>query len=326
MNDIKTKMTTIKINWTKNEISDVYNTPLLELIYNAATIHRQHHKAKNIKPSTLISFKTGACQEDCSYCSQSTHYKTFVDKPERMSIDEVVASATQVKNNGVNRVCLSASWRKIPENSEFDDLITMIQKVKSLEMEVCCTLGMLTQQQAERLAQVGISSYNHNIDTSENYYEKIITTRTYKDRLRTIEILINAGIPVCSGGIIGLGESVEDRISMIHTLATLKKHPSTVPINSLIPIEGTPLEKNKSVSVWEIIRMIATVRITMPATMIELAAGRKNISDEGQSLCFMAGVNSIFVGTKLLTTPNPEVNDDTELMKILGLNLTEKLN
>ena len=302
-----------------DEVRKVYHTPLLELAFQAAAIHREFHNSAKIKLSQLISIKTGSCVEDCMYCAQSSRYKTHVQPNGMLTIDEVLTEARHAKEKGLERVCLSASWRDVPEGKEFDDLLFMIEGVKKEGLSVCCTTGMINAEQAEKLHNAGITAYNHNLDTSDNYYQSIITTRSYKERLKTIEILIDNGVQHCTGGIIGMGESEDDRISLIHQLATLKKHPYTVPINMLVPIKGTPLENKPAITSWEMIRMISTVRIFMPSSMICLAAGRLQLTDEAHALCFLAGANSIFVGTKLLTTPNPEMEYDQELLKKLGL-------
>ncbi|MFH0867507.1 MAG: biotin synthase BioB [Bacteroidota bacterium] len=309
----------IRNDWTYNEIKKLYHQPLLELVYKAAMVNREYHDPLKMKISMLISVKTGACAEDCSYCAQSSRYKTHVSSQKTLSVDEVMKEAADAKSKGVERVCLSASWREIPEGKAFDDLLKMIAGVKEMGLSVCCTTGMLNKNQSAQLAEAGITAYNHNLDTSDEYYPNIISTRSYQERLDTINCLIDAKVQHCTGGIIGMGESENDRISMIHKLATLRKHPYTVPLNMLVPIEGTPLEKQKPVEVFEMLRMIATVRNVMPESKICLAAGRKQMSDEGQALCFMAGANSIFVGTKLLTTPNPEMESDLNLLNKLGL-------
>lgn len=314
-------MQQIRTDWTKEQISEIYHSPLPELIYRAASVHRAYHDSSKIKISQLISIKTGGCAEDCSYCAQSARYVTEVEAHKTLSLSEVLTEASNAKASGVQRVCLSASWRNIPEGKQFDDVLLMIEKIKEMDMEVCCTLGMVNESQAETLAKAGISTYNHNVDTSGEFYPNIITTRTFDERIATINRLIDAGVKHCTGGILGLGESEDDRISMIRRLATLRRHPYTVPLNSLVAIPGTPLGEKKQVSVFEMARMIATVRIVMPATMIELAAGRKQMTDEGQALCFIAGANCIFVGTKLLTTPNPEMDKDMDLLKTLGLDV-----
>jgi biotin synthase len=312
-------MQEIRNDWTKQQVSEIFHLPLLELVYIASVMHRKYHDASKIKISQLISIKTGACIEDCAYCAQSSRYKTSVQPHRTLSLTEVLKEAANSKSAGVERVCLSASWRDVPDGKQFDELLEMIAKVQQMGLSVCCTTGMVNKEQAEMLASAGIIAYNHNLDTSDEFYSQIITTRSYEDRLNTIEKLIDSGVQHCTGGIIGLGESEEDRISMIQKLASLKKHPYTVPLNTLVPIPGTPLADKPLLQSWEMIRMIATVRMVMPKSMICLAAGRKQMTAEGQALCFLAGANSIFVGTKLLTTPNPEIDDDMELIERLGL-------
>jgi len=312
-------MQEIRNDWTKQQVSEIFHLPLLELVYKASVMHRKYHDASKIKISQLISIKTGACVEDCAYCAQSSRYKTSVQPHRTLSLKEVLEEAANSKSRGVERVCLSASWRDVPDGKQFDELLKMIAEVQKMGLSVCCTTGMVNKEQAGKLAVAGITAYNHNLDTSDEFYSQIITTRSYEDRLNTIEKLIDSGVQHCTGGIIGLGESEEDRISMIQKLATLKKHPYTVPLNTLVPIPGTPLADKPLLQSWEMIRMIATVRMVMPQSMICLAAGRKQMTAEGQALCFLAGANSIFVGTKLLTTPNPEIDDDMELLGKLGL-------
>lgn len=311
-------MNEIKNNWTLEEVRRIYHTPLLDLVHQAASIHREHHNAQAVKLSTLISIKTGGCVEDCAYCAQSSRYQTHVQKPHFLSKDETIKLAQEALDKGIPRVCLSASWKKIPM-THFTELIDTIDTIKKMGLAVCLTMGSVSTEQAKQLAKVGVTAYNHNIDTSKEHYQNIITTRTFDDRINTINTLIDAGLNHCSGGIIGLGETEDDRISMLHTLATLKKQPYSVPLNTLIPIKGTPLEHNTLVTSWDIIRMIATTRILMPKTHIELAAGRVQLTDEAQALCFMAGANSIFAGDKLLTTDNPAANKDKELLDELGL-------
>jgi biotin synthase len=306
-------------NWTKAEILDVYNKPLLELVYEAATVHRQFHKAGEVQISSLLSIKTGGCSEDCAYCPQAARYHTDIKVHKLMSIDEVNTASERAKNAGASRMCLGAAWREVRDNKDFDKVLEMVKTINSKEMEVCCTLGMLTEEQAKKLADAGLYAYNHNIDTSEEFYGDVITTRTYEDRLNTIKNVRKAGMTVCSGGIIGMGESVEDRIGMLFTLTNLTPQPESVPINGLVPVEGTPLEKQEIVSVWDMVRMIATTRIVMPHTSVRLSAGRLSMSMEAQALCFMAGASSIFAGDKLLTTPNPAFNEDMEMFNILGL-------
>ncbi len=310
----------IRNNWTIEEVSKIYNTPLLELVAEASNVHKQYQPKNGIFLNTLISVKTGGCSEDCAYCAQSVHNKTTMNDLSFMNIEQVKENALEAKNNGVKRVCLSTSGRELDEK-DFNIILTMIKEVQQLDMKVCCTLGLLDEEKALKLKEAGISAYNHNLDTSENFYSNIITTREYSDRIKTLNILQKTGIPYCSGGIIGLGEKTKDRVSMLHTLATMGKHPYNFPINRLVPIEGTPLEKNEIISVYEVIRTIATARILMPKTIIALAAGRISISEEGQALCFLAGANSIFAGSKLLTTPNNSINSDNDMLQTFGLNI-----
>ena len=309
----------IRHDWTEKEILNIYNMPLLELVYRAATVHRFFHDASEVQVSSLLSIKTGACPEDCAYCPQSAHYKTDIKAYPLMEVMQVVKVAKRAKEAGATRFCMGAAWREVKDGKEFDKVVEMVRDVNHLGMEVCCTLGMLTEEQAKRLKEAGLYAYNHNVDTSPEFYKKIITTRAYGDRIKTIDNVRTAGITVCSGGIIGMGESIKDRIGMLLTLSSLNPHPESVPINALIPVKGTPLGNNKPVSVWEIVRMVATTRIVMPKSMVRLSAGRVNISKEGQALCFLAGANSIFLGDKLLTQSNPEVNEDLEMFKALGL-------
>ncbi|MEO6884111.1 MAG: biotin synthase BioB [Bacteroidia bacterium] len=312
-------MNEIKSSWSSNEILEVYNTPLMELIYRAASVHRQYNNAEEVQISSLISIKTGGCPEDCSYCPQAARYHTDVKVHKLLSVSEVTAAADKAKAGGASRLCMGAAWREVRDNKDFDNVIEMVKAVNAKGMEVCCTLGMLTENQAKRLADAGLYAYNHNLDTSEENYEKIITTRTYEDRLNTIQNVRKANLTVCSGGIIGLGESVEDRIGMLLTLSRLQPQPESVPINALVPVEGTPLGSQPLVPIWDMVRMIATTRIVMPKTVVRLSAGRTQMSLEGQALCFMAGASSIFAGDKLLTTPNPDYNTDMEMFSILGL-------
>ncbi len=312
-------MTEIRNNWTKEEIDKIYNQPILELIYNAATVHREYNDPQEVQVCTLLSVKTGGCPEDCSYCPQAARYHTDVKVHKLLPKEEVLENARTAKENGSTRFCMGAAWREVRDNRDFDSVLEMVKGINAMDMEVCCTLGMLTESQAEKLKEAGLYAYNHNLDTSEEHYEDIISTRTYNDRLDTIGAVRKAKISVCSGGIIGLGEQHKDRVGMLHTLATMEEHPESVPVNALVPVEGTPLEKQPKVSVWEMVRMIATARIIMPKAMVRLSAGRVRMSQEEQALCFMAGANSIFAGDKLLTTPNPEVNEDAELFQVLNL-------
>jgi biotin synthase len=313
----------IRYNWTREQILEIYNTPLLELVYQAATVHRQHHDASKVQMSTLISIKTGGCPEDCHYCPQAARYHTDIDTHKLMEVDEVVEAAKNAKAAGSSRLCMGAAWRNVRDNRDFDKVLDMVRQVNDLNMEVCCTLGMLTEEQAKRLEAAGLYAYNHNVDTSEEFYDDIISTRTYQDRLDTISNVRKTGISVCSGGIIGMGESVDDRIGMLLTLANMPVHPESVPINALVPVEGTPLEDQEITPIWDMVRMVATARMVLPGSVIRLSAGRETMSMEGQALCFMAGAGSIFAGDKLLTTPNPEFNQDQEMFKLLGLQPTE---
>ncbi|MEM9981609.1 MAG: biotin synthase BioB, partial [Bacteroidota bacterium] len=275
--------------------------------------------AGEVQVCTLLSVKTGGCPEDCAYCPQAARYHTNVKVHKLLGVEEVLQKALEAKEAGSTRFCMGAAWREVRDNRDFDKVLEMVKGVSQMGMEVCCTLGMLTEAQAQKLKEAGLYAYNHNLDTSEEYYDDIITTREYEDRLNTIENVDKAGLSVCSGGIIGMGESEGDRIGMLLTLANLPKHPESVPVNALVPVEGTPLEEQPKVSVWEMVRMIATARIMMPKAMVRLSAGRVRMNLEEQALCFMAGANSIFAGDKLLTTPNPEYVADEEMFQILNL-------
>lgn len=309
----------IRNNWTKEEIAEVYNRPLLELIYEAATVHRSYQDTAEVQVCTLLSIKTGGCPEDCAYCPQAARYNTGVNVQALMDKDDVLQYAQKAKAAGSTRFCMGAAWREVRNNRDFDRVLDMVKGVNELGMEVCCTMGMLTEEQAERLYEAGLYAYNHNIDTSSDYYSDVITTRTYHDRLRTLGNVRKAGISVCSGGIIGLGETHEDRIGMLHTLSTLPLHPESVPINALVRVKGTPLQDQAKVDVWDMVRMIATARIIMPKTMVRLSAGRTEMTIAEQAFCFMAGANSIFAGDKLLTTPNPSFAEDNAMFQLLGL-------
>lgn len=306
-------------NWTKEEILEVYNTPLLELISKAAEVHKQHHTVGEVQISSLVSIKTGGCSEDCSYCPQAARYNTKVKVKKLMSVEEVSACADNAVKGGASRMCLGAAWREVRDNRDFDKVLDMVKTINSKGLEVCATLGMVTEDQALKLADAGLYAYNHNIDTSEENYDSIITTRTYDDRLNTIKNVRKAGLTVCSGGIIGMGESVADRVGMLYTLTLLSPQPESVPINALVAVEGTPMEEQPPVPIWDMVRMIATTRIVLPKTAVRLSAGRLGMSMEGQTLCFVAGANSIFAGEKLLTTPNPAHNQDMDMFKILGI-------
>jgi len=312
-------MSVTRNNWTKEEIIAIYNKPLMDLLFEAASIHREHHDPNVVQVSTLLSIKTGGCPEDCGYCPQAARYHTNVEGNDLMSVSQVKAQALRAKASGSSRVCMGAAWRNVKDGPEFDDVLEMVRTINKLDMEVCCTLGMLTENQAHRLAEAGLYAYNHNLDTSEEYYKEVISTRGFEDRIQTIENVRKTNVTVCSGGIIGMGETVEDRAGMLVALSTLNPQPESVPINALVAVEGTPMEEEKPVEIWEMIRMVATTRIVMPETQVRLSAGRTNMSREGQAMCFFAGANSIFAGDKLLTTPNPDVNEDMKMFEMLGL-------
>lgn len=305
--------------WTKEAVLEIYNKPLMQLLYEAATKHRENHNPLEVQISTLLSIKTGGCSEDCGYCPQAARYNTGVEGEDLMKVSHVKAQALRAKSNGSSRLCMGAAWRNIQNNEEFDQVLEMVKTVNDLDMEVCCTLGMMTEDQARRLADAGLYAYNHNLDSSEDQYKEIISTREYDDRLKTIDNASKAGISVCSGGIIGMGERDADRCAMLVTLANMDPQPKSVPINALVAVEGTPLEDQEPVPIWDMVRMVATTRIVMPKAIVRLSAGRTDMTDEGQALCFMAGASSIFAGDKLLTTPNPDINDDKKLFNLLGL-------
>jgi biotin synthase len=313
----------IRNDWTKVEIQGIYEMPLLELVYRAATVHREYHQTAEVQVCTLLSVKTGGCSEDCSYCPQAARYHTDIQVHGLMQTGEVLEYAEKEKQAGSTRFCMGAAWREVRDNRDFDRVLEMVRGVNALGMEVCCTLGMLTESQAEKLAEAGLYAYNHNLDTSPEYYEEIISTRTYNERLKTLGHVRKAGISVCCGGIIGLGETHTDRINMLHTLSKLPEHPESVPVNALVPIKGTPLENNPKVDTWDMVRMIATARILMPRSMVRLSAGRAEMSLPEQAFCFMAGANSIFAGDKLLTTPNPSFEEDRAMFALLGLQAME---
>jgi biotin synthase len=309
----------IRHDWTKEEISEIYHTPVLELVYRAASIHRAYQDTGEVQVCTLLSIKTGGCPEDCAYCPQAARYHTGVEVQSLMKTEDVLASARKAQQAGSTRFCMGAAWREVRDNRDFDRVLEMVKAVNEMGMEVCCTLGMLTESQARKLQEAGLYAYNHNLDTSREYYGEIIHTRDYDDRLKTLNNVRKAGVTVCCGGIIGLGETHEDRIGMLQVLSTLPEHPESVPINALVRVKGTPLEHMPRIDVWDMVRMIATARILMPRTMVRLSAGRKEMSVAEQAFCFMAGANSIFTGEKLLTTPNPTFDEDKEMFELLGL-------
>ncbi|MBS1655531.1 MAG: biotin synthase BioB [Bacteroidetes bacterium] len=312
-------MMELRHDWSIKEIQNIYNTPLLELVYRAASLHRKYNDTGEVQVCTLLSIKTGGCSEDCAYCPQAARYSTGVNVQALMQKDEVLEYAAKAKAAGSTRFCMGAAWREVRDNKDFDRVLEMVKGVNELGMEVCCTLGMLTEEQAKKLADAGLYAYNHNLDTSSEYYTEIISTRTYDDRLQTLDNVRKAGVTVCCGGIIGLGETHDDRIKMLHTLSTMPEHPESVPINALVRVKGTPLENNPKVDIWDMVRMIATARILMPKAMVRLSAGRAEMSVAEQAFCFMAGANSIFAGEKLLTTPNPSFDDDNAMFRLLGL-------
>ena len=313
-------MSEVRHNWTKEEILEIYNRPMMDLLYDAAKIHREQHDPNVVQVSTLLSIKTGGCSEDCGYCPQAARYHTNVDGNDLMTVNQVKAQALRAKEGGSSRVCMGAAWRNVKDGPEFDQVLEMVRGINKLDMEVCCTLGMVTENQAQRLAEAGLYAYNHNLDSSEEYYKEVISTRGYQDRLDTIDNVRKTNVTVCSGGIIGMGENVEDRAGMLVALSTLNPQPESTPINALVAVEGTPLEDQKPVEIWDMIRMVATTRIVLPETQVRLSAGRTQMSREGQAMCFFAGANSIFAGDKLLTTPNPDVDEDMKMFKLLGLN------
>lgn len=310
----------VRHDWTHDEIRAIYDQPWIELLYQAATVHRMWWDPQEVQQCTLLSIKTGGCTEDCSYCSQSTRHKTHVKPTPMMKQDIIMEAARRAKEEGSTRFCMGAAWRELgKKKNAFNTILNTVREVNSLGLEVCCTLGMVNPEQARQLKEAGLSAYNHNLDTSREYYPKVITTRTYDDRLQTIANVRDAGISVCSGGILGLGEKEEDRISLLQTLATLPEHPESVPINALVAVDGTPLGGSEAPTIWDMGRMIATARIVLPRTMVRLSAGRLSFSESEQSMMFMAGANSIFNGDKLLTTPNPEFSADKRLFDKLGL-------
>jgi len=309
----------IRHDWTNDDVAQIYHTSLLDLVYRSASVHRLYHNPTDVQQCTLLSIKTGACPEDCAYCSQSARYKTSVKPEALINVDTVVTAAQIAKEAGSTRFCMGAAWREVKDNEEFEKVLDMVEKVNAMGLEVCCTLGMLTLNQAERLKEAGLYAYNHNLDTGENFYNQIITTRTYKDRLDTLKNVRKAGITICCGGILGMGETEQDRIDLLHTLATLPEHPESVPINTLVRVEGTPLQDQPPVSPIELVRMVGTARILMPKAMVRLSAGRISLSVAEQAFCFFAGANSIHTGEKLLTTPSFGVSEDHKMFETLGL-------
>lgn len=308
-----------KENISLNDVQALYDKPLLDLVYEAASVHRANHDANEMQMCTLLSIKTGGCTEDCKYCSQSIHNNTDLEKEILMKTDEVLEQARKAKEAGSTRFCMGSAWPRVLDGRAFDRVCDMVRGVREMGMEACCTLGMLSEEQAMKLKDAGLTAYNHNLDTSEEFYDKIITTRSYDERLNTLKNVAKAGISACCGGILGLGESEKDRVSLLHTLANLDPQPESVPINMLVPVKGTPLENQEMLDIFEWIRCIAVARILMPKSMVRLSAGRLTISKEAQAMAFMAGANAIFTGEKLLTTGNPEKDVDHKLLAELGI-------
>ncbi len=311
----------IRNNWTAQEVQEILESPLLELLDRARALHRKYHDDNTVQLASLLSIKTGACPEDCKYCPQSAHYakQTGMKKEPLMDVDDVLDKARVAKEAGASRFCMGAAWREVKDGPQFDKVLDMIRGVREIGMEACVTLGMLNQDQANRLAEAGLNAYNHNLDTSPEFYEKIITTRTYQDRLDTLDCVRKSGVTICSGGIIGMGETNFDRARMLQVLASLDPHPESVPINALVPVGGTPMGNLPKLDPVDMIRMVATARIVMPKCRVRLSAGRQSFSKETQILCLMAGANSIFYGEKLLTTANNDVEEDLDLIRQAGL-------
>ncbi len=311
-------VTGIRHDWARDEVVALFDQPFNDLLFQAQQVHRRHFDANQVQKSRLLSIKTGGCPEDCKYCPQSVHYDTGLDADKLMQVDAVIAQAREAKAGGASRFCMGAAWRS-PKDRDLDAIIEMVQQVKALGMETCMTLGMLSRTQADRLAEAGLDYYNHNIDTSEEFYGEIITTRTFQDRLDTLGHVRDSGMNVCSGGIVGMGETRADRAGMLTTLANMPSHPESVPINMLVQVEGTPLTGTGALDILEFVRTIAVARIMMPQSFVRLSAGREQMTDEAQALCFLAGANSIFCGEKLLTTGNPDVDHDDALFQRLGI-------
>jgi len=315
----------VRHDWTQQEVRALFELPFNDLLFQAQTVHRQHFNPNEVQVSTLLSIKTGACPEDCKYCPQSGHYNTGLEKERLMQVDKVLEKARAAKAAGSTRFCMGAAW-KHPAEKDMPYVTEMVREVKKLGLETCMTLGMLDESKAERLAEAGLDYYNHNLDTSPEYYDKIITTRTYQDRLDTLHHVRESGMKVCSGGILGLGETATDRIGLLSQLANLPHHPESVPINMLVKVKGTPLENAEDLDHLDFIRTIAVARIMMPESHVRLSAGRESMSDEMQAMTFFAGANSIFYGECLLTTPNPDTNSDLQLFKRLGINPEQRIS
>lgn len=309
----------IRYDWTIKELEELYGMPLLELIAKSNALHNQFHKPAQVQVCSLISIKTGGCPEDCKYCAQSSRYQTSISAQPMMQYEAVLNEAKKAVEQGATRVCLGAAWREVRDSKQFEEVLQMVKGITDLGVEVCCTLGMLKEHQAERLKEAGLYAYNHNLDSSERFYKTIITTRSYQDRLNTLDIAEKANLSVCCGGILGMGEDPIDRLELLLTLCRRNPHPESVPINRLSQIPGTPLEDQPKLSIWEMVRAIAVARIVLPESMIRLSAGRIEMSYEQQALCFLAGANSIFAGEKLLTVANTPVDRDEEMFRLLGL-------
>ena len=311
----------VRHDWTLDEIEAIYTTPLLELIFQAQLVHRENHHPDEVQGCMLLSIKTGGCPEDCGYCPQSAHHQTGLVREELLGVEETLTAARRARENGATRFCMGAAWRNVPQGPQFERVLEMVRGVRALGLEACCTLGMLNSEQAEALADAGLTAYNHNLDTSPEFYGEIIHTRTYQERLDTLARVREAGVTVCCGGIIGMGEDRTARCGLLQQVAKLDPHPESVPINLLTRVAGTPLANQAPVDPLELVRTIATARILMPRSMVRLSAGRLSLSDEAQALCFLAGANSVFLGEKLLTTPNPSQDADTRLFEKLGMRL-----
>ena len=312
----------IRHDWTVPEIEAIYTAPLPDLVFRAQALHRQYHRANEVQGCMLLSVKTGGCPEDCAYCPQSAHYRTDVTRSDLVSLEELTAAAVRAREQGATRFCMGAAWRDVPDGAPFERVLEMVRVVRGLGLEACCTLGMLTQAQADALAGAGLTAYNHNLDTSAEFYRNIITTRTYDDRLATLERVRLAGVTVCCGGIIGMGENRAVRYRLLQQLASLDPHPESVPVNLLVAVEGTPLANQAPEDPFELVRTIGTARVLMPASFVRLSAGRTALTDEAQALCFLAGANSVFLGDRLLTTPNPGASHDERLLDRLGMRLS----
>jgi biotin synthase len=311
----------VRHDWTFGKIEQIYTAPFLDLVFRAQLVHRKHHAPNEVQGSVLLNIKSGGCPEDCAYCPQSAHYKTGVTRTELVSVEDALRAASAARDQGATRFCMGAAWRDVPHGPQFERVLAMVHGVRALGLEACCTLGMLDQGQADALADAGLTAYNHNLDTSPEFYGQIITTRTYQERLATLQRVRTAGITVCCGGIIGMGENRDARIGLLQQLASLNPHPESVPINMLVAVEGTPLASRPPEDPLDVVRMIATARILMPRSYVRLSAGRLSLSDEAQALCFLAGANSVFLGDRLLTTPNPTPDVDRSLFDRLGLRL-----